>query len=1298
MPTATAMAVPPHSSICSLIAFLHHHIRALLADRDALLAARARCLALLDPPDGGGGAAHGGGGDVLAALRHAADALTGAGAGAGVDAGGLDGAEAALQGPALLPEEGETGGLDNRRVAACAYFYLALVRAAQGDAWQMAMHFLQAVVVSPVAVAGAGGLAPRALWDGLFDGAVLARAGGASEDDAARRAARRYKDWLIYYKVVAGAPASGGGGCIQFGRSVSSVIPKWPEFSERNSDLHLRAQVNLSFAQDGTIHSVDQEGKCRAFDSNCGDHDSFAELKDFLNCEDPDLQEDTKGSSDSRCLHEMLEEYQSDSPVSFYSHLDSSEESDNEEVSHDKGRSAKNKNLTWCTSPENAMIYTPESPLYQVDDCDMKQNDLQSSRSQCSANSLSNSVLNINKADSYSTSNYFNKEGMFPQCTPKHDLRCFSNFSTKFMKRSALSDIVSRGSMSRKFKAFSQSDEWSDVSSRWGKESQVDFLERFEKAVSKLLVSDGLESYLDAGSEVTTIWHLLNSSSEVRYKSSARQDILDQLLDSISTSKKDKVIRASVYVLLLMLSEDRNAMRGIKRKEFHLSNLASALKRDVHEAAILIYLLDPSPLQIKNLDLLPSLLHVACNSDTKKWPAVLPLTPTSASIALIEILVTAFDYVTNNVHLGAISSPHILSKLVDVAKNNNLEEGVALAAILVRCVRLNGNCKKFLSQATPVEPFLHLVRRKEHRAKCAALEYFHEILQIPRSAANSLLQEIKKLGGIAIMHTLMACLHQTEPEHRVLAANLLLQLDMLDKPDGKSVFRDEAMEVLLDSLSSQENCTVQALAASFLCNLGGTYSWSGESYTAAWLAKKAGLTSTSHRNMIRNIDWVDPCLQDTEIGPWSSKSARTIIRTGVPVLHALAKGIQSKAKGTSHDCLVCAAWLGSELAALGENNMRYSACEILLHDIARHLHPGFELDERLLACMSLYTYTSGKGKQKLMGLSEGSRESLRRLSSFTWMAEELLQVTDYYLPSKPRVSCVHTQILEIGQPGNGAATAIIFFGGQLFVGYSSGTIRAWDIKGQRAVVIREVKEHKRAVTCFALSDTGENLLSGSADKSIRVWKMAQRKLECVEVIQIREAVEKFEIYNDKIIVLTLNNVLKFSYSSRSTQTFYKSKHVKSLAVAHGKAYLGCTDLSIQELDVAVGSKIEIRAPIRSWRIRKQPISSIVVYKDWMYCAGTQVEGSAIKDWKKRCKPTMTMAISKGTNVEAMAVVEDFIYLNCDKSPSIIQIWLRENQQKVGRLSAGSKITSMFTANDIIFCGTETGLIKAWIPF
>lgn len=88
--------------------------------------------------------------------------------------------------------------------------------------------------------------------------------------------------------------------------------------------------MNPTFLQDRTNHLVDREGISTVSASKFGGHDGFAELKDFLSIADQDFQEDTKGSSDSRCLHEMLAESQSDSPVSFYSHLDSSEESDSE--------------------------------------------------------------------------------------------------------------------------------------------------------------------------------------------------------------------------------------------------------------------------------------------------------------------------------------------------------------------------------------------------------------------------------------------------------------------------------------------------------------------------------------------------------------------------------------------------------------------------------------------------------------------------------------------------------------------------------------------------------------------------------------------------------------------------------------------------------------------------------------------------------------------------------------------------------------------------------------------------------
>lgn len=376
-----------------------------------------------------------------------------------------------------------------------------------------------------------------------------------------------------------------------------------------------------------------------------------------------------------------------------------------------------------------------ESPGYPADKEDYEANaSFQSSRrSHCSLSNLKFSVLDVKEVETHPFCNYYVKKGMSPGRSPKHDLRCFSTFSARLRKRYNLSELVSRGSYARRRRNFPTSEkDWSDGSSNYGKDSQVELLGIFENAVSTICFPEGRGNREDADLEVTTIWELLKKQKEVKH-SLTKQQILDQLLEIVSASKKEKFIRESVSILLLLISEDKTIIQDIKKKDLHLYYLASALKRNVHEAAILIYLLNPSPSEIRSLELLPALVEVACSPDGhNKKSIVLPLTPSSASIAMIEILVTAFDYVTNNMHLAAISSPQILSKLVNAAMHKNLEEGVALAAILVRCMRLNGNCKKFLSQFTPVEPFLHLLRSNEKRDKFAALEYFHEILQIPR--------------------------------------------------------------------------------------------------------------------------------------------------------------------------------------------------------------------------------------------------------------------------------------------------------------------------------------------------------------------------------------------------------------------------------------------------------------------------------------------------------------------------------------------------------------------------------------
>lgn len=335
--------------------------------------------------------------------------------------------------------------------------------------------------------------------------------------------------------------------------------------------------------------------------------------------------------------------------------------------------------------------------------------------------------------------------------------------------------------------------------------------------------------------------------------------------------------------------------------------------------------------------------------------------------------------------------------------------------------------------------------------------------------------------------------------------------------------------------------------------------------------------------------------------------------------------------------------------------------------------------------------------KKLVQFSEGVRESLRRLANVTWMAEELLRVADYFQPNKWRISCVHTQILEVGPTHSGAVTALIYYKGHLCSGYEDGSLKVWDIKEHIATLVLDTKIHRKAVTCFSLLEQGNCLMTGSADKTIKIWKMSQKNLECVESIVTKESIQSMCSYGQMIFTISRGQKMKAFDGSRNVKEVFKNKKVRTMRISQGKVYAGCKDSSVQELIIANNRHQEIRAPEKKWSIQSKPINSLVVYKDWLYAAGVVVEGSKLKDWRRNSKPQISVTPEKRATALTTEVVEDFIYLHTTASRSSLQIWLRGTQHKVGRLSAGSKITSLLSANDMILCGTETGIIKGWIP-
>ncbi|KAI3854675.1 hypothetical protein MKX03_005271 [Papaver bracteatum] len=1257
----------------------------------------------------------------------------------------LKSTEKMLQVPALLSERGRTAGIRNRFLICCSYFYLSLVRNLQKDEWQTTLHFLQALLVCPRLVRMEfipeiceSIFLPQYTSENQARGEELESFDNFSSDEMMKQQARRYKSWLMYYQIMSYgestqlrrnhqlAPSLGnqsqtfnpaGGAHHQSLCKESSSMPI-NSTSSKHSNLaedgncwtksHNGTQLHPPHYHE---HIIDETADTARASTLTAKQTSPPYGAISVNW-DEIYSRDTERNLQIKNIQDMLEESQSSS--SIHSHNDFPEEGDASEAELDDIQSSlrirneeedtQSETTDWevqatcsVSSPACTGKASEEASRCSMheDACEGYSSYMFSSTSLSSVSDVNLSISELKKMDSNSFYNLHGEGRETLKISEHHSFRLFDHLQSKALKGKTLAQVGDLKNSARHKQESNTRESIDAVSLHPGKEVQMEIQWISEKRVSSLCLSDKIEKGEedDDSVELTTM-----QEAEVKFEQ-LRNATLDQLLNIISTSKEERVIRVVVSVLLTMIAENKTVIEDIKRKGLRLCNLVTALKCNVHDAATLIYLISPPPKEIKGFELLPQLLKVACNSSSYKDDFIQPaLTPREAALLMIEVLVTAFDGATNNIHLAAISSSQVLSELAHVARYSNIKEINSLAAVLVKCMRFDGKCRSLISNCTPMDPFVHLLRSRDKQAECAALQFFHEILCIPRSSAISLLNQIRQPDSINTMNILMSCIQQSEPEYRLMAANLLLQLDMLEDSSDKSIFREAAMEVVLGSITSEESSNTQILSANILSNLGGTYAWTGEPYTVARLVTKAGLKSFHHKNMIRNFDWSEQILEDTSIDEWSRKIARSIITKGEPLFRALEKGLSSKIKSVSRDCLIAIAWIGCEIAAKTPQKLRYTACEILLSGIEKFLHPGSDLEERLLACLCVYNYASGKGMQKLIPFSEGVRESLRRLSNISWMAEELLNVTDYFLQTKSRISCVHTQVLEMGQNCIEAVNALIYYKGQLYSGHSNGSIKVWDINKQRGKLVWDVKEHHKEVTCFALFEPEGSLLSGSGDKTIRVWKMVNQKLECIEVISTTEPIHKIETCGQQIFLITESRGLKVFDESRTAKIICKSKQVKCLTVTQRKLYLGCTDSSIQEVDVPNDQHRELKSPAKRWLKQKKPANSVVVYRDWLYVASSIVEGSNFKEWRRQIEPQMSIAVGKGENVKIMGVVEDFIYLTCSSSPSILQIWLRGTQQKVGRLSAGSRITSLLTANDVVICGTETGLIKGWIPF
>ncbi|KAG6431180.1 hypothetical protein SASPL_109257 [Salvia splendens] len=798
------------------------------------------------------------------------------------------------------------------------------------------------------------------------------------------------------------------------------------------------------------------------------------------------------------------------------------------------------------------------------------------------------------------------------------------------------------------------------------------------------------------GFKFVDIWQLVKDEESGNY-SSGSDTLMERFRNGIGTALQDFACRISLSFGLSTISILTIVIRDKKEIYNHFAHANTKLHRKCATAVTYVTLVDVLPDHLIILICAPTLERHNLSSVDETFSEGGAITPPAASLMIIERMVTSFDPETNSTYLAAITPPGVLSALVRAPRRDHLDEVASLAHILAKSMCFDGKCRRYISQISHTTPFVSLLSSNQERAASAALEFFNELLKTPRSSAISLLEEMRKQGSSSNLCALFLLAQNSTPEYSVLAANVLLQLEVFEDTSANSTYGEEAAEALFEALQREESPQTQALSSFILANLGGTFSWTGEAYTMAWLVRKTGLNLSQHKNLIKTYDFFDQSLQDGGVDSWCSKIAQRILQLGTRVFEALDKGLKSKIRRVARESLVATAWLGLELMK-GHDELRHAACEILLHSIEQFVHPGFELEERLVACLCIYNYTSGRGMKRIMSLSEGVRESLRRLSNVTWMAEELLKVADYFQPNKWRISCVHSQILEAGTKCSAAVTALIYYKGYLCSGYADGSIKAWEVKGQTVTLVLERKEHRKAVTCLALYDPGSCLLSGSPDKTIKMWQMHQRNLECIEVIPTKESIRSIDSLGELIFVTTQNHKLKVIDGSRKARDVVKNKNVKCMRVAQGKVYAGCVDSSILEVMISNNRQQEIKGPSKGWMQSKPIRSRVSITKDWLAVDGDQREYRKMKKIKGVWMPQVRISIRDMGSTRLLGVFELIKHLNDSRSDHAVLVYHSEKNDSVKQNEQGSSAASGFFAYDNIFlCNSTLGVVKCSGP-
>ncbi|XVE51697.1 hypothetical protein DITRI_Ditri02bG0062300 [Diplodiscus trichospermus] len=484
-------------------------------------------------------------------------------------------------------------------------------------------------------------------------------------------------------------------------------------------------------------------------------------------------------------------------------------------------------------------------------------------------------------------------------------------------------------------------------------------LSDLSKAIATLCSSDSLSEREIAIRVMTKAW--LESHGDPAIEAAlAKAPVIEGILKILFASGDDEIIELAISILAEFVARNEVNRQIILNSVTQLEIFLRLLRNSslFLKAAVFLYLLKPKAKQMISTEWVPLVLRVLEFAEQLQTLFTVRCSPQVAAFYFLDQLLTGFNEDRNLENASQVVALGGLSLLIRNVEIGGVFERNNAALILSCCIRADGSCRNYIADKLNKASLIELIvgNRKDSNGSVIAL--LTELLCLNRRTQIMKFLEdlLNGWGGLNTMHILLACLQKALPEERPLVAAILLQLDLLEDPLSCSVYREEAVEVIIEALDCEKcNDKIQEQSARALMVLGGRFSYMGEATAESWLLQQAGyhenLEDSYHR---KEID--DDILQEEEeaIEKWQRKAAIALLNSGnkrflAALSNSMAKGIPSLARAS----LLTVAWISSFLHSVRDKDFQSMACSILVPQLLESSNYNQAIEERVLASFSL---------------------------------------------------------------------------------------------------------------------------------------------------------------------------------------------------------------------------------------------------------------------------------------------------------------------------------------------------------